>query len=80
MPPINPAKLREKNVSILLSTLQNSLVTRKELEYYAYGILEMIKSRKLKIRKHKTYSLKEVAQAHIDLEGRKTMGKLLIKL
>jgi NADPH2:quinone reductase len=33
----------------------------------------------LKLRIHKVYSLEEAQQAHRDLEGRKTTGKLLLK-
>jgi NADPH:quinone reductase len=32
----------------------------------------------LKLRIHKTYRLTDAAQAHRDLEGRKTTGKLLL--
>jgi NADPH:quinone reductase len=39
----------------------------------------MIVNGDLKIRIHKTYPLAEAQQAHRDLEGRKTTGKLLLK-
>jgi len=38
----------------------------------------MIARGELKLRIHKTYPLAEAAQAHRDLEGRKTTGKLLL--
>jgi NADPH:quinone reductase len=38
----------------------------------------MIAGGDLKIRIHKTYPLADAAQAHRDLEGRKTTGKLLL--
>jgi NADPH2:quinone reductase len=38
----------------------------------------MIASGKLKLRIEHTYPLAEARQAHIDLEGRKTTGKLLL--
>jgi NADPH2:quinone reductase len=38
----------------------------------------MILARKLKLRIHKKYPLEDVRQAHYDLEGRKTTGKLLL--
>jgi NADPH:quinone reductase-like Zn-dependent oxidoreductase len=34
----------------------------------------------LEVKVHEVYPLKEVARAHDDLEGRKTAGKLLIKI
>jgi NADPH2:quinone reductase len=38
----------------------------------------MITSGKLKLRIEYTYPLSEAQQAHRDLEGRKTTGKLLL--
>jgi NADPH2:quinone reductase len=38
----------------------------------------MIATGKLKLRIEHTYPLKEAAQAHRDLENRKTTGKLLL--
>jgi NADPH2:quinone reductase len=61
------------------TTLNNYIATREELEYYAHGVLDLIKSGKLDIKIHKTYDLKDAVTAHKDLEGRKTTGKLLLK-
>ncbi|KIW21343.1 hypothetical protein PV08_01923 [Exophiala spinifera] len=79
IPPFNIAKLSAKNVSIMRSTLFNYIVTREELEFYANGVLDLIKSGKLNIKIHKIYPLKDAVLAHKDLEGRKTTGKLLLK-
>jgi NADPH2:quinone reductase len=56
------------------------IVARNELEYYANGVLDMVKNGKLKIKIHKIYPLAEARQAQEDLEGRRTTGKLLLKL
>ncbi|EXJ55184.1 NADPH2:quinone reductase [Cladophialophora yegresii CBS 114405] len=80
VPPINIARLTAKNLSIMRSTLMGYIVTRKELEYYANGVLDMVKDGKLKIKIHKVYPLAEARQAQEDLEGRRTTGKLLLKL
>jgi len=61
------------------STLMNYIVTREELEFYATGVLDMIKSGKLKIKIYKVYPLKDAIMAHNDLEGRSTTGKLLLE-
>jgi len=39
----------------------------------------MVVEENLKIKIWKTYKLSEAKQAHIDLEGRKTSGKLLLE-
>ena len=61
------------------ASLMGYVVTREELEFYANGVLDMLKDGKLKIKVHKVYDLSEAKQAHMDLEGRKTTGKLLLK-
>ena len=51
----------------------------KEFEHYANEVFKSVRSGDLKIRIHEIYKLENAAQAHTDLEGRKTMGKLLLK-
>lgn len=79
IPPFNIARLSAKNVSIMRSTLMQYIVTREELEFYANGVLDLIKAGKLNIKIHKVYPLKDAIMAHKDLEGRKTTGKLLLQ-
>jgi NADPH2:quinone reductase len=52
--------------------------TRKELEASAKTLFKMVKSRKVKIAIDQRYPLAEAAQAHIDLEGRKTTGQTVL--
>ncbi|HKP37517.1 MAG TPA: quinone oxidoreductase [Pyrinomonadaceae bacterium] len=59
-------------------SLQHYVATRAELEQRANDVLQMILRADLKLRIHKTYPLAEAAQAHRDLEGRKTTGKVLL--
>ena len=42
-------------------------------------LFNLLLTGKLKVKIHNVYPLDQVAQAHIDLEGRKTTGKLLLK-
>jgi NADPH:quinone reductase len=59
-------------------SLHNYIATREELEQRSSEVLGMIVSGDLKLRIHKTYPLSQVQEAHRDLEGRKTSGKLLL--
>jgi NADPH2:quinone reductase len=59
-------------------TLQNYIATRAELEQRSSDVLQMIVSGDLKLRIHKAYPLPQAQDAHRDLEGRKTSGKLLL--
>jgi len=52
--------------------------TREELEARASAIFGMMAAKKLKLRIEHIYGLQEAQQAHRDLEGRMTTGKLLL--
>lgn len=80
IPPINISRLAAKNVSIMRATVMQYIVTKEEFQYYANSAIDLIQSGKLNIKIHKVYDLEDVKQAHEDLEGRKTTGKLLLKV
>jgi len=79
VPPFDLIKLSQKgSLFITRPTLAHYTSTREELEWRANDVLQAIVKGDLKLRIHKRYPLSEAAQAHRDLEGRKTMGKLLL--
>jgi NADPH2:quinone reductase len=80
VPPFDLIKLSQKgSLFITRPTLAHYTVTREELEWRANDVLQAIARGDLKLRIHKVYRLAEAEQAHRDLEGRKTTGKLLLK-
>ena len=80
VPPFDLIKLSQKgSLFITRPTLGHYTATREELEWRAGDVLGSIARGKLKLRIHKAYPLADAAQAHRDLEGRKTTGKLLLK-
>jgi NADPH2:quinone reductase len=80
VPPFDLIKLSQKgSLFITRPTLAHYTITRKELEWRANDVLQAIVRGELNLRIHKVYPLAEAAQAHRDLEGRKTTGKLLLK-
>ena len=79
VPPFDLIKLSQKgSLFITRPTLGHYTATREELEWRANDVLQMIVRGDLKLRIHKTYPLASAADAHRDLEGRKTTGKLLL--
>ena len=79
VPPFDLIKLSQKgSLFITRPTLAHYTATREELEWRASDVLGSIARGELKLRIHKTYPLADAAQAHRDLEGRKTTGKLLL--
>jgi len=80
VPPFDLIKLSQKgSLYITRPTLAHYTATREELEWRANEVLGMIAGGDLKLRIHHVYPLAEAQQAHRDLEGRKTTGKLLLK-
>lgn len=80
VPPFDLIKLSQKgSLYVTRPTLNHYTATREELEWRANDVFRMIVDGDLKLRIHHVYQLTEAEQAHRDLEGRKTTGKLLLK-
>ena len=79
VPPFDLMQLtKHGSLFVTRPSLQHYVATREELEQRSHDVLQMIVRGDLKLRIHKTYPLEEAQQAHRDLEGRKTTGKLLL--
>ena len=80
VPPFDPMVLNQKGSLFLTRpVLAHYIATREELEQRAADVLGMISRGELRLRIDHEYPLAEAAQAHRDLEGRKTTGKLLLR-
>ena len=76
---INPGILAAKGSLFLTRpTLFHYVATRAELLAAARDLFAVIKSKKVKISVNQTYALKDAAQAHADLESRKTTGSTVL--
>jgi NADPH:quinone reductase len=79
VPDFPPLILSQKGSLFLTRpSLAHYAATPEELAWRAGDVLNWIGQGKLKIHIHKVYPLADAAQAHRDLEGRKTTGKLLL--
>jgi NADPH2:quinone reductase len=79
VPPFDPSILNGKgSLYLTRPSLGHYTATREELVWRAGDVLQWIAAGKLKLRIDHTYPLKQAAEAHKDLEGRKTAGKLLL--
>jgi len=79
VPPVDPIKLLQRGSLFLTRpTVAHYIATREELEQRATDVLNMVSNGKLKLRIAHVHKLHEAQQAHRDLEGRKTTGKLLL--
>jgi NADPH2:quinone reductase len=79
VPPFDLIALSQKgSLYVTRPTLVNYTATREELVARSSAVFGMIASGKLKLRSEHDYPLAQAQQAHRDLEGRKTTGKLLL--
>jgi len=81
VPPLDPQLLNARG-SIFLTrpSLAHYVATPDELRWRATDLMNMIVSGALTIRIGGRYALADAAQAHRDLEGRKTTGKLILEV
>lgn len=79
VPPFDVMQLNKHgSLFVTRPKLSDYIATREELEQRSNDVLQLIARGDLKTRIHKRYPLAEAPQAHRDLEGRKTTGKLLL--
>jgi NADPH2:quinone reductase len=79
VPDFAPLILSQKGSLFLTRpSLAHYATTAEEIAWRAGDVLKWIGQGKLKLHIHKVYRLADAAQAHRDLEGRKTTGKLLL--
>ena len=79
VPPFDAALLSQKGALYLTRpSLANYVLTREELFWRAGDVLNWIKTGELKLRIERTFPLSEAAEAHRQLEGRATTGKILL--
>jgi NADPH2:quinone reductase len=79
VPPFDLIQLSGKgSLFVTRPTLWHYIATREELEWRSGEILGWAANGQLKLRTEHTYPLAEAAQAQIDMEGRKTTGKILL--
>jgi NADPH2:quinone reductase len=66
------------SLSLTRPSLMNFIQTREELQWRASEVFEAMLSGDLAMTLGGSYPLSEAAQAHRDLEGRKSSGKLIL--
>ena len=90
VPDISLRRLQAKNSHLLRPTMTLYMATREETEYYSRLFFEAVEKGVLKVEIDGVYDLfgaeggdgskGDVKQAHVDLEGRRTKGKVLLRV
>ncbi|KAK4134677.1 NAD(P)-binding protein [Trichocladium antarcticum] len=78
--PVDILRLGAKNIKLMRPVLFGYIATKAERDAYTKELFDLILAGKVKVKIHEEYPLTDVARAHSDLEGRKTTGKLLLKV
>lgn len=79
VPPVDPQILNTRGSLFLTRpNLAHYIQDRQELLWRAGDVLSAVAANTLRLRIDRTYPLADAAAAHRDLEGRKTIGKVLL--
>ena len=79
VPPVNLGILSAKgSLYVTRPTLATHIASRADLESRSKALFSVVKSKKVKIETTQRYKLADAAQAHRDLEGRKTTGSVIL--
>ncbi|CZR58179.1 related to NADPH2:quinone reductase [Phialocephala subalpina] len=80
VPPFSITELSAKNLRVMKPSVFGYLSTREEFVGWAEKLFDFVVKEGIDGMVWKTYPLEDVAKAHEDMEGRKTSGKLLLKV
>jgi NADPH2:quinone reductase len=79
VPPLNTGILAQKgSLYLTRPTLMTYTASRADLEMTSKSLFDIVRSGKVKIEITARYKLADAAQAHRDLEGRKTTGSVIL--
>ena len=77
-PPVDPRRLGPGSLYLTRPGLADYMADRDELDQRSTDVLNWVQSGELKLRVEHVFSLADAAEAHRQLEGRATTGKLLL--
>ncbi len=79
VPPVAPSMLAAKgSLFMTRPVLMTYVAARKDLLAAARELFEVVRSGAVKVEVNQSYPLREAAQAHRDLEGRRTTGSTVL--
>ena len=78
VPPFDLSRLSAKSATVTRPVLFHYIMARKELEATAKDLFDVVKKDVVKIEVRHRYALKDAAEAHRALEGRKTTGSVIL--
>jgi len=80
IPPFEPLILSQKGSLIFTRpTLLNYVPDRESFIRMSSSVFDLVKQKKVKVNIHKIFPLNEARQAHLEIQGGKTVGKILLR-
>ncbi|KAJ2029945.1 hypothetical protein GGI03_001133 [Coemansia sp. RSA 2337] len=80
VPPVHLFELSKKNLKLLRPRLYGYLLTEEDHRRHIAEVLRLVEEKVIDVHVFNIYDLADAPRAHEDLEGRKTMGKLLLRI
>ncbi|KAJ2071390.1 hypothetical protein GGH13_003382 [Coemansia sp. S155-1] len=80
VPPVHLFELSQKNLKLLRPRLYGYLLTEEDHRRHIAEVLRLVEEKVIDVHVFNIYDLADAPKAHEDLEGRKTMGKLLLRI
>lgn len=80
VPPFDPLILMKGSLFVTRPTLIHYAASREEVQWRTRDLFSWIKSGELKLKTDYVFPLAEAAQAQIELEARRTTGKVLLQV
>ena len=80
VPAFSPAQLAARSLYVTRQTVFNHIATRASCQAMADDLFAVVQSGAVKIHIDQRYALRDVQQAHRDLEARKTTGSTILTL
>lgn len=80
VPAFAPAQLAARSLFVTRQTVYNHIATRESCQAMADELFAVVQSGAVKIHIAQRYALRDVQQAHRDLEARKTTGSTILTL
>lgn len=75
-----PLELGKKNIRLLRPRLDVYVSEREEFQQRSAELLDLVAKGIVKLDIGKEYTMEQVGEAHDDLSGRKSIGKLIVKI
>ncbi|KAJ2863056.1 hypothetical protein GGH94_003845 [Coemansia aciculifera] len=80
VPPVHLFELSQKNLKLLRPRLYGYLLTEEDHRRHIAEVFRLVEEKVIDVHVFNIYDLADAPKAHEELEGRKTTGKLLLRI